>query len=340
MKFARSYLSVLSVVLTVLLFTACGGGGDDSSVVTDTTTGVSITPTNAKAISAKAVSSVDTVEGSTTAADFVTGVSISLPDSGFTYPELVLRQLERLPTLASQSDTGSVTGAVTSETFDCTDGGTVTLTADVVDPNALTVGDTITVSYNNCTESGVVLNGAMSITMTEVTGTLDGIPPYALGFKVIFTSLSMSDGSLVVTTDGDMSMRLSDDGTGNESLLLSGNAFTTSTADVVESMTNYRYDFEVNSISGAYSLDMQGTINSTEIGGSVSFVTLETFTGNDFGVTDNPTAGVLLITGIDNSQARVTAQPDGTNVQIEVDADGDGMFETIIMTTWTELESL
>ncbi len=340
MKFARSYLSILSVVLTVLLFTACGGG-DDSSDVTDTTTGVSITPTNAEKITAKAVSSVDTVEGSTTAADFVMGVSISLPDSGFTYPELVLRQLERLPTLASQSDTGSVTGVVATETTECLDGGSVTVSVDVSDLNVLTVGDTITVTYNNCVESGIVLNGGMSITITEVTGTLDGTPPYALGFKVIFTSLSMDDGSLVVTSDGDITMRLSDDGTGNVGMVLSGNSFTTSAAGVVESLTNYRYDFVMNEISGAYSLDMQGTIESTEIGGSVSFVTLTTFTGNDFGVTDNPTAGVLLITtSIDNSQARITAQPDGIYVQIEVDADGDDLYETIIMTTWTELENL
>ena len=341
MKFARSYLSILSVALTVLLFTACGGGGDESSDVTDTTTGVSITSTNAEKITAEVVSSVDTVGGTTTAADFVTGVSINLPDSGFTYPELVLRQLERLPSLASLSDNGSVTGVVTTHTEPCSGGGTYTISADVADPNVLTVGDTIIVTFNNCDESGIVLNGSMSITITEVTGTFDGIPPYALGFKVVFTSLSMSDASLVVTTDGDMTMRLSDDGTGNESMLLSGNRFTTSTADVVQSLMNYRYEMWMNDNSGDYSLDMQGTIESTAIGGSVSYVTLTTFTGNDLVSDGNPTAGVLLIsTSIDNSQARITAQPDGINVQIEIDADGDGLYETTIMRTWTELETL
>jgi hypothetical protein len=178
----------------------------------------------------------------------------------------------------------------------------------------------------------------MTMTFTEISS-YDLTPPYTLGVDVIFTSYSISADNLVITSDGDMSMLLSEDVADNMRLVYSGNSITTSDSGVVETLTSYRYDMEANDISGDYSLDMQGTINSTEIGGSVSFDTLTTFTGNDYVANSNPTAGVLLITGTDNSQARVTAMSDGINVQIEIDADGDGLYETTTMTTWTELES-
>ena len=94
-------------------------------------------------------------------------------------------------------------------------------------------------------------------------------------------------------------------------------------------------------MSGDYSIDIAGTIDSTILGGSVTFITEQPFVGNDFNVSDEPTEGVLLMTSnFDNSQARLTAQPDGVNVMIEVDADGDGVFEETVMTTWDNLDSL
>jgi hypothetical protein len=45
-----------------------------------------------------------------------------------------------------------------------------------------------------------------------------------------------------------------------------------------------------------------------------------------------------MTSDLDDSRARIVAQPDGENVEILVDADGDGTFEESIMTTWTVLE--
>ncbi|MCU7916635.1 MAG: hypothetical protein KZQ65_12305 [Candidatus Thiodiazotropha sp. (ex Gloverina cf. vestifex)] len=47
-----------------------------------------------------------------------------------------------------------------------------------------------------------------------------------------------------------------------------------------------------------------------------------------------------ITTSADSSQAWLTAQPDGINVQVDIDSDGDNNIDSTVMTTWAELEGL
>ena len=83
----------------------------------------------------------------------------------------------------------------------------------------------------------------------------------------------------------------------------------------------------------AYTLDMNATVSSGEIGGSVTIVTDATFQGVD---PNDPFTGQATITGANNSSVTLIAM-DEVNVTLEVDADGDAIPEDIIPTTWDAL---
>lgn len=349
MKTAKSIAKILHFVVAALLVVACGGGGGGSGgVVPPPAAGVSITAANAELITAEIVNSVNVVEGVSTGSIILTGVSVNPATSGFNYPDFFVRQMQWLPVLASQSNSGSVTGVVVipPTTIDCTDfvggtSGSVTGSGTVSDLDATTVGDSISVDFNNCVVDGIVLNGVMSLVVTMVTPGFDsGILPYTVGVDTVLSAFSANDAGFIVTGDGDMSMLLGASAMGDFTTELSGSSLLASAAGDAEQMTNYQFDITGNDLSGDYSVDLIGTIATTQIGGSVSFATTAPFVGNEFFGAGDPTAGEMQITtSADTSQARVTALSDGINIEIEVDADGDSLYESTLMTTWTALQT-
>lgn len=346
MKTAKSFVKILHFLVAALLVVACGGGGS-GGVVPPPAAGVSISAANAELITAEVLNSVNVMVGVSGGPIILTGVAVSSAASGFNYPDFFVKQLRRLPVLASQSNSGSVTGAVIpATTYPCTGitggtSGTYLASGDVSDPFATTVGDSISVDFNNCVVDGIVLNGAMSLVVTTVTPGFDsGTLPYTLGIDAVLTAFSANEAGFIVTGDGDMSMLLDASAMGDFTTELSGTSLLASAAGNAEQLTNYGFDITGNDLSGDYSVDLIGTIATTLIGGSVSFATTAPFVGNEFFGAGDPTSGVMQITtSADTSRARVTAQPDGINIEIEVDANGDSIYEATIMTTWTALQT-
>lgn len=73
---------------------------------------------------------------------------------------------------------------------------------------------------------------------------------------------------------------------------------------------------------------------------NVTFTTITPFTGNVDVSEGNPTAWQLQLTGQDGTQAWVTAQPDGINVEIGLALLGGSTPDTTVMTAWSELEEI
>ena len=337
LKTMKSYLTIPVLALSVLLMTACGGGGGGSD---DTTpTGVSITTSNAVLIASKVIDSVSLVQDISDSVDLVTGVAIDSSGRDFTYSDLVLWLLAQNRQTAGLSGTETVTGVVIPETTYACETGTYTVSGDVSNPDVPTVGDTLTYTFYDCAISGIVFNGGMTFTITELSGS-PSVSPYTLGVDIIMDNLSISSGGLSETSDGDMGILLTEDESGNEILTLSGNSFSATAGTQYETLTSYRYELSRDA-DGGYSIALNGTYGSDAIGGSVAFDTVTPFTGDTNVGDGNPTAGVLHIAAISNSsQERLTAQPDGSTVLIEVDANGDGIYEEVITTSWAALDSL
>ncbi|MEJ2593230.1 MAG: hypothetical protein P8178_17905 [Candidatus Thiodiazotropha sp.] len=340
MRTAYNKTLFLIASISTLTLSACGGGGGSTNLgINVPTTGVSLTTTNARPVGATVLGSVDTVQGASSGVSALTGVSINNQPGHFNYADFIVRELSQ----AVASDAlpgGNATGVAVQTTLDCLTSGTVSVSGDVADPNTLTAGDSLTFSFNNCNVDGYVTNGGMDLSVSYVTPNFTGIEPFTLDVDVVLHSLSVNDSGSSYSANGDMSLLIDVDSVGNESVRLSGSSLATTASTESTLLSNYQYDMNY-ATNADFSVSLQGTVASTKIDGAVSFTTLTNFTGNDNVYGGYPTAGELHITTTaDSSQAWVIALSDGTNVQIDLDTNGDDTVDSTVMTTWTELESL
>ncbi len=332
----QRHLRLPALAIATLVIASCGGGGGGDD--TPSYNPVSVTSSNAKPISKEILYSSETVQGATAGPAVLTAVSVSPSSSDFSFPEFTLQQLTRIQALGAVPNATVSGAAITPVTYNCSGSGTWTLSGNDADnSSSLTVGDSVTLRYSNCVESDVTVNGVLSMLFTQLSSGFTGDPPYTLGVRVTLTNLSVSTSGHSAISNGDMTMLIADDGTGNESFDLSGNSLVSTVSGQSSSLTNYRYELSLNDNTGAYSFSLQGTLGNATIGGSVTYTTTTPFTGID---PDDPTAGELHFIGAGGSQAWLTADSDGINVYIDVDADGDGTAETQVATTWSELDSL
>lgn len=236
--------------------------------------------------------------------------------------------------------------AVSTETLPCDppsgggSAGTVTFTDnDADDSGTATVGDSVTVAFDNCfdSEDGLTINGSLTIAIDELSGDdIEGGTDLTATVTATIDDLSFTDDGVRESVDGSMQLTLDIDGaTGTESLTLIIDELTATndgTSDVVSDAT-----LSVSTDStGASTVSVDATFTFAGLGGSVTVETIVAFESvNDEA---NPMAGEALITGADGSSVRLTAQPDGVNVVLAVDADGDGDAETEIDTTWAALD--
>jgi len=341
---ASNGTAIFFAATTSLIFTACGGGdnGDDhGNTVILPTSGITITSSNAQRIGAAVVNSVGTLQGTTSGTGVFTTVSIPPQIGRINFRDFILQQLRVVPDLGPLPG-DNVAGKILSETLSCPDGGNVNLSGEVADQNTLTVDDVINLSFSICDIDGYVSNGSVAITVTRVVGN-DGKRPFTLGVDMVVNGLAVSYDGTTVTSDGDMAMFLDAGASGDDHVTFSGNAMTsTSSSGQVGLLTDYLCDIQVSDSTGEYSITPQGNLAATQIDGSVFFATTTPFTGNAFVGSGAPTAGqVHITTETDNSQAWLTAQPDGIHVMITTDRDGNGIEDEdgTITTTWADLQN-
>ena len=82
-------------------------------------------------------------------------------------------------------------------------------------------------------------------------------------------------------------------------------------------------------------LEVDGYLMSSAFSGEVRYQTLEPFGLDAAGVA---TAGQIRITGADNATISITILGE-QNAQLDIDTDGDGVVDEVVMVSWTELNS-
>jgi hypothetical protein len=338
MRTTYNKTTMLLTAIATLTLSACGGGGGGTSLGIPTT-GVSLTATNAKPVSAEVLNSTNTVQNATAGTTIIPGVSISTQAGHFNYADFIVKKLTQ--TIESKALIDSIaTGVAVQTQLNCATSGNFTVSGTVADQDYLTADDSLTYRFNNCNTDGTVINGSMSLSVNSVSDFYTGDAPYTLDIDVVMTRLSVNDSGIIYTSNGDISMRLDVDASGNETAQRSSTSLSSTAAAGGVILSNYQNDLTYAS-NADFTASMQGTIASTKIDGAVSFTTLTALTGNDNIYNGYPTAGEMHITTTaDSSQAWVTALSDGVNVQIDLDLDGDDSVDDTVMTTWTELESL
>jgi hypothetical protein len=139
----------------------------------------------------------------------------------------------------------------------------------------------------------------------------------------------------VQTSDGDATVAVSTLDTPVITGSVGGNSITLDTNTDSNTLTNYESAqvFDGGMQSAPYELTSLGTLQSSDLAGTVSFTTPVTFEGF---AGEYPEVGELLISAT-NSSARLVAL-DNVNVRIDIDTDGNGTVDNTIDTTWAEIE--
>jgi hypothetical protein len=325
---------VVFLSVSVLLAACGGGGGGGGDTVTTSGTPVTISTANAPEVAGAAYKTTVGLEGGGGGATgFLTGAVTQTAPSDIEIVEVLISQIKEIPQLAATEAADSLTGAVISHSVDCLGGGSLSISFDDANNDQqLSTGESLRFSASSCTEDGMVMNGSVSINNVTIIGDPVATMPYSMQFTMQVNQFRITEGAESITLNGSMTISESSSDGILFARSISGNSIQVTEGGTTASLSNYSIEATENSNS-AYTLDLNATVSSSAIGGSVTMVTDTVFQGF---ASDYPSSGQATISGANNSRVTLIAL-NSIDVRLEIDADGDGAAETITDTTWDAL---
>jgi hypothetical protein len=220
-----------------------------------------------------------------------------------------------------------------SGTFPCGVGGSVTVSFVANSPVGEPVaGDSFTITFNACV---IDIGGGPG----QINGTLSAVVvrASASALTITFTlgSLTFTVRGETTTANGDMTIEIRDLGGNLFTVIVRGNALNVEAGAESSSLENYRFETTADLFTGEFTSTQSGTLRDSALGGTVTFRTTDPFEGTAPG---NPDRGRMRINGADGSVVFLTIL-DRVNILVEVDEDGDGVFDDTFQTTWAALDN-
>ena len=330
----KSSLSILASAALLATLAACGGGGGDAPSQPGGGKGT-ITSANQDQVVRASVSA---------------GLSVSMAQNraGGASPASVADRSHALGTVmqraiaAAQGSRKGIASATAhpavsaSDTQPCGVSGTLTVTIDDHDANnALSSGDVIAVSFAQCKDSATSsINGAISITLA---GT-----PTATQFTASanFQDIAVVQDGVTSTIAGNVTVSENDTALDTLTTLSVGSGgLTAATAssgynDSVSFASGFVIQTDEATSGASTSVSLSGTLSAQSLGGSITISTPQALVQLS---SDNyPSAGQVIVTGASGSAVRATVL-DKTQVQVDLDANGDGTYESTATVAWTSL---
>ena len=248
------------------------------------------------------------------------------------------------------SEITSISAAQVPPSVNCSGGGTADTNWNDADTDGeLSEQDAVTLSFNTCVEDDLTLNGDIMVGLLSIVGDPSTDPSWTVVFRLNFDSLTASDGVSSVEVFGTLDSTVE--------TLPSGDVLTEVTTEVgtgpgstASSVLHFGEGFDFIQLTlfsasfrentdGTFVVTSQGTLESSYIGGTVTFLTTQEVTGRGFAV-NNPDAGEVLITGAANSSVQLLII-DSVSVELDVDDEGDGLDagDVTLPSSWDELDA-
>jgi hypothetical protein len=242
----------------------------------------------------------------------------------------------------SAAKASPVFAGTSQQRVNCTGGGTVTFDVSFNTANVDSVGDRVTITYDNCidVQGGSETDGRLDMVLTRAgLGDFFVDPAYDVRLTYTFTQLRSVDSKGTSISDGSIELESvrSAVRTGYDSIVSPrletsftpiGIAATPATRSAVRQFAA-RNDYTTTNTTTR----LDGTVTGSDglNDGSVTVVTVTPFVR---AIGRYPAVGVLTATGDQGSQLKMEAVND-TTVRLSVDSNGDGTYESVEEVPWT-----
>lgn len=264
-----------------------------------------------------------------------TGAAHASPAAGLANASL--KQLHRVLAAASANH---ATGFSNTLTVNCAQGGTATIILTAASAHQVSTGDTALVSADNCVDGDNKANGAISLDFNDVTGTPSSRSAWSATITLTFTNFTFEEGDEADTANGALTLDYDQTAartatfslTGDELQLLSADAGTMTDRRLSGFNTSGSLNGDVLTYRTAFTLSGEDLPRLGD--GPYTVATSTDFVQQEG---SNPSQGVLTVTASDSSSLRLTTL-DPTNVNLALDANGDGTADLDMTTTWEALE--
>jgi hypothetical protein len=333
MKRHTLYLAIAST----LVLSACGGGGGATGgggspppVQTSNLTPIVATNSN-KAAAVGFTANALIGDSSSSITGVLTGVSIG--GAGISAVAPVINLVKRS---FGQGGAPLLTGVTVSQA--CTGGGTLTIDANMRNPQTFSNGDTMAVTAQNCVEDGNNLNGRLTIAFSNITGDLTHSAIGGATMDTTFTGFSIAGGGETATVNGDMKIVYASTSSTSNSSTIAGKSLQTveqKGGATVASLTlaDYSVTGSTNgtTTTSAANFSLSGNANSL---GQFAYTvkSLQPFVSVG---TAMPGSGALIVNGAASS-VTVTALS-ASSVRLDYSAKGDGVITQSTTLSWAEL---
>jgi hypothetical protein len=329
-------------VVFCLVLAACGGGGGSSSGGGGDAGGdnapISNTPLVLTSVNYEPVSQAvaGNMNGffdlSSSSSSLLTGVTLETPPA---WMPALLSQVKNIKTW-SVGNTAVLSGVEMSVSDACAYGGTANASVNDANNNdEIDAGDSVSFSFANCAISSTErVNGSLSIVVNSFT---DGYYS-AADISMSLNNFNVVSDNTSASAAGDIRVRFQESSS-NTTYSISSNSLrsSTSVSGVTKSVSMTGVSMTLNeSNTGNDQLTFAATVALSSFGNQL--VVLSTASpwlmrnGDAY-----PYAGQMLITGQAGSKIWINAVS-SSNVKLELDASGDGVYEESKVVTWASLQ--
>jgi hypothetical protein len=321
----------LTAIGCLVALSACGGGGGSGSTSTPAQTSAlsTITAADAPKAASNGYAATNAISQSSSLTGAVTGVTIAPAGVGVVTPVLDL-----VKQAVSQNGAKLLTGVTVSNA--CAGGGSMTIDATLHNQSTLSNGDTLSVTANNCVEDGSTMNGAVSISVSGVSGDVINGTTGAVTLDMRFSGLNVATGSTTEVVGGDMKIALNATSATDLALTISGNSLQVTeqqagTTVATRTLTAYTMTGGLHgtTVTAAANFAVSGNANGL---GQFAYTVQSLQPLVTTTMSDVPTAGSFIVNGAASS---VTATIVPTGVRLDYSAKGDGVITQTSTVSWT-----
>ena len=258
---------------------------------------------------------------------------------------VVRSQVDLLPNYMAIAVANPVAaGAISSQTVSCAGAGTLSVSANDADNSGnISAGDTLTIIANSCTSASGTVSGSLTFAINSYSGNLNSYV-YNASMTLAFGSFSLTAPGYSSSANGSMTLSMDSNGQYTAGASVSAPSLTVSATYAgvprTRSLSNYVATYRRAPASGpGYNSKTTYTINGGVTSSAFGSQTIAFATTTPlvvYGTQVYPAEGSMTITGASNTRLRLTALSN-TQVQEELDANGDGTYESTTTVAWNTL---